>query len=167
MKILLLSLLVCLPTFADVKLVHISKSIVINKPISEVYNHVKNTLNDDTWRTEVNSMEADGDFVIGTTYTEDAHIGLKRNFITKTTLLELIKDKRAFYKTASDAKYFLSSLREVESIEAFKTRFIYTVEFDYEMSKETLMVKLPVEVLTFSYGLIMNQYLNNLKDYLE
>ncbi len=167
MKLLLISLLLSSPVYSQVKLVHISKSIIINRPIQEVFELVKNTLNDDTWRTEVNSMEADGPFALGTTYTEDAHIGLQRNFITRTTLVKLIENKLALYLTPEDAKYFLSSLREVISIDEENTKFTYTVEFDSEMSKETLMIHLPNEVLEFSYGLIMNQYLKNLKDYLD
>ncbi|PIP88938.1 MAG: hypothetical protein COW01_05115 [Bdellovibrionales bacterium CG12_big_fil_rev_8_21_14_0_65_38_15] len=167
MKLLLISIMWIFPAFSQVNLVRISKSIEIKRPIQEVFEHVKNTLNDDTWRTEVNTMEADGPFMIGTTYTEDAHIGLQTNFITKTTLISLIENKLAFYQTPENAKYFLSSLREVESLNDQKTKFTYTVEFDYEMSKETLRIKLPKEVLEFSYGLIMSQYLKNLKEYLD
>lgn len=167
MKTILLSLLVSFPAHSQVKLVHISKSIVINRTIEEVFHHVKNTLNDDTWRTEVNSMEADGPFALGTTYIEDAHIGLQRNFITKTVLVNIVENDTAFYVTPKNAKYFLSSLRTVESIGEDQTKFTYTVEFDAMMSKETLMILLPHEVLAFSYGIIMGQYLKNLKDYLE
>lgn len=167
MKTILLSLLFCLPAFGQKKLITISKSIEIQAPIEDVFDHVKNTLNDDTWREEVNSMEADGPFMIGTTFTEDAHIGLERNFITKTTLIELIDNERAFYQTPLNAKYFLSSLRKVQALSSDKTKFTYSVEFDHEMSKETLRIKLPEQVLEFSYGLIMSKYLKNLKHYFE
>ncbi len=144
--------------------VTISKSILINEKIEDVYIHVSNTLNDDTWRTEVNDMQADGAFEVGTTFTEDAHIGLRKNFITKTVLMELIENKKAFYQTPLDAKYFLSSLREVEVVSESKTRFTYTVVFDRAMSRETLGANLPSGLLEFSYGLIMKGYLRNLAE---
>ncbi len=147
-------------------LVKISKSIILEESLVRVFTHVSNTMNDDTWRTEVNSMDADGDFEVGTTFTEDAHIGLRKNFITKTTLRQLVANKKAFYQTTADAKYFLSSLREVEKIDQYRTRFTYTVIFDRSMSLETLGANLPASLLEFSYGIIMKNYLNNLKRYL-
>ncbi len=148
-------------------LTHLSKSIIIDKPIEEVFNHVKDTMNDDTWRSEVNQMQADGSFQVGTTYTEDAHIGLRRNFITKTVLVEVRENEKAYYETPDEAKYALTSLREVEKISDSKTKFTYTVEFDSRMSRETLGLNLRPGILQVSYGVIMAKYLRNLKRYLE
>ncbi len=148
-------------------LTQISKSIVIHKDIETVYEHVKDTMNDDTWRTEVNDMSADGPFRLGTTYTEDAHIGLNRNFITKTVLMGYFKNKMAYYVTPLKAKYFLSSLRQVKKIDEETTEFTYTVKFDSRMSEETLGINLSPRILEISYGIIMKQYLRNLKRYLE
>jgi hypothetical protein len=148
-------------------LTHISRSIIIKKPLSEVFDHVKDTTHDDTWRTEVNQMDANGPFQVGTTYTEDAHIGFNRNFITRTVLLILNPLEKAYYQTPPDAPYFLSSLREVKKIDHEMTEFTYTVEFDSRMSRETLGLNLPPTLLELSYGVIMKNYLLNLKSYLE
>ncbi len=144
----------------------IEKSIIIHRPHAEVFAHISNSLNDHTWRSEVNSMEADGPFGIGTTFTEDAHIGLNPHFITRTVLLEL-SDEHAYYQTPADARFYLSSLRRVESVSPYKCRVTYRVEFDVAMSEPTLGVKLPAQVLSPSYGVIINHYLRNLRAYLE
>jgi len=148
-------------------LTRITKSITINQDITTVFDHVKNTMNDDTWRSEVNQMQADGPFEVGTTYTEDAHIGLNRSFITKTILADIRKNQRAFYVTPQDAPYYLSSLREVERIDDQTTKFTYSVEFDSRMSKETLGINLSPKILAATYGMIMSKYLRNLKRYLQ
>ena len=171
----LLSLSLNIVAIEEEFLTEISQSIVINKPIDEVYDHVKDTMNDDTWRNEVREMTADGPFAIGTTYTEVAHIGLNRNFVTKTILVDLRKNQRAFYITPTDAPYFLSSLREVKKLKSDEideknqqsTEFTYTVKFDSRMSKENLGVNLSPRILEISYGIIMKKYLRNLKRYLE
>ena len=168
MNKVLISILFCIistSTFAKVNLVIISKKIVIDKPIEQVFFHVSNTMNDYTWREEVNEMSGDGNFEVGTTYTEDAHIGLQPNFITKTQLLDLQENDRAYYETPKDAKYFLSSLREVKSLTNNKTLFTYTVIFDSELSKVTLGLRVPRSILRISYGVIINKYLINLKAY--
>ncbi len=172
MKSLLLTLCILLSHagFAQIEeqyRTHLSKSIIINKDISTVFEHVKNTMNDDTWRTEVNQMQADGPFQVGTTYTEDAHIGLRRNFITKTVLVALEENVKAYYETPTQATYALTSLREVKRIDDEKTEFTYTVEFDSRMSRETLGINLSPSILQVSYGVIMAKYLRNLKRYLE
>lgn len=160
-------LLLSLSTHAKTRLVTISKSVIINKDITSVFDHVKNTLNDDTWRKEVNHMSADGPFQIGTTYTEDAHIGFQKHFITKTVLVGLKDLDHALYITPKNAKYYLSSLREVKSLGPHRTKFTYTVKFDQRMSKVTLGVSTPRPLLVIGYGVIMSQYLNKLKRHLE
>lgn len=168
-KIIVLNILLIfsIGTFAKEKYVHISKSILINAPLSKVFNVVKNTMNDHLWRDEVNSMTASGDFEIGTIYTEDAHIGLAKNFITRTQLVEFVPSSHAYYITPKDAPYFLQSNRNVLRIDQGKTLFTYTVTFDASMSKATLGVKLPAKVLEKSYGVIINKYLRNLKRHLQ
>ena len=165
--ILSLCLLLLVTSTRANDLVEISKSIVINVHQEAVFDHVKDTTNDHTWRNEVNSMTADGDFEVGTRYTEDAHIGLQRNFITTTVLKELQDLQLAYYETPQDAKYFLSSSRNVERLNDRQTLFTYIVKFDPKMSKETLGQYYSIGFLKLSYGLIMNFYLNNLKNYLE
>ena len=134
MKTILLSLALLISTsaLAKLNLVKVSRSIVIDEKSSTVYEVFANTLNDHLWRDEVNSIVADGPFEVGTNYTEDAHIALKKNFITKVQLVELIDQELALYKTPEDAPFFLSSKRKVEQLSDGKTRATYTVEFDYE-----------------------------------
>jgi hypothetical protein len=158
-------LFVSMSSFASKGLVEISKSIVIDAPVDIVFNHVSNTMNDHTWRDEVNSMSADGAFEVGTIFTEDARIGLQQNFITRTQLLDLKENLSAYYETPNNDKFFLSSYRHVKSVSSNKTLFTYTVKFDQEMSKVTLGVKVPRSILKIGYGVIMKRYLVNLKEY--
>jgi hypothetical protein len=163
----LVLLLLSLNSFATQKLVHINKSVEIDQDIKVVFDLVSNTMNDHHWRSEVNDMSADGEFAVGTIFTEDAHIGLRKNFITRTQLIELHDLKNAFYVTPKDAPYFLSSRREVKELSNGKTLVTYTVKFDPKMSRVTVAIPLPRKVLEVSYGLIIKKYLKNLKKYLE
>lgn len=154
-------------SFAYTKLVSISKSIEIDVNKERVFEIVSNTMNDHLWRSEVNSMEADGEFAVGTIFTEDAHIGFRKHFITSTQLIELIEDKKAFYVTPPNAPFYLSSKREVKTLQNGGTIFTYTVLFDPKMSRSTLGVAVPVKVLEISYGVIIKTYLKNLKKFLN
>ncbi len=149
------------------ELVTISKSISINKDVEVVFNLVKNTMNDDIWRSEVNSMQASGEFEVGTVYTEDARIGFNRNFVTRTQLVRLVENKEAFYVTPKSEPYFLSSLRQVEKMKNGKTKFTYTVQFDKNMSKKAFGLNVSKRMLKLGYSVIMGQYLRRLKNYLE
>ncbi|MBC76354.1 MAG: hypothetical protein CME64_10100 [Halobacteriovoraceae bacterium] len=169
MKTILLSLALLISTsaLAKLNLVKVSRSIVIDEKSSTVYEVFANTLNDHLWRDEVNSIVADGPFEVGTNYTEDAHIALKKNFITKVQLVELIDQELALYKTPEDAPFFLSSKRKVEQLSDGKTRATYTVEFDYEMTRHTAYFPIPKKIVWFAYDQIMKKYLLNLKSHFE
>ncbi|WP_127714481.1 hypothetical protein [Halobacteriovorax sp. HLS] len=153
--------------FAVGKLATISKSILIESSHSDVFDIVKNTMNDYLWRSEVNHMSSNGEFEIGTIYTEDAHIGFAKNFITRTQLVELKSEDYAFYITPKDSPYYLESLRQVKRIDHNRTLFTYTVKFEASMSKATIGISLPAKVLEKSYGVIMNKYLRSLRNHLE
>ncbi len=152
---------------ANLNLVKVSRSIIIDQESSEVFELFANTLNDHLWRDEVNHIISDGPFEVGTNYTEDAHIALKKNFITKVQLVELIDQKLALYKTQDDAPFFLSSKSEVNELSDRKTRVTYSVEFEYKMTKHTAYFPIPKKIVWLAYDQIMKKYLLNLKRHLE
>lgn len=149
------------------ELITISQSVLIEREVEIVFDLVKNTMNDDIWRSEVNSMQASGEFEVGTVYTEDARIGLNKNFITRTQLVRLVENSKAFYVTPKSEPYFLTSLRQVEKTQNGMTKFTYTVQFDKNMSKKAFGINISKRMLKLGYSVIMKQYLRKLKNYLE
>lgn len=149
------------------ELITISQSVLIEREVEIVFDLVKNTMNDDIWRSEVNSMQASGEFEVGTVYTEDARIGLNKNFITRTQLVRLVENSEAFYVTPKSEPYFLTSLRSVEKTQNGMTKFTYTVQFDKNMSKKAFGINISKRMLKLGYSVIMKQYLRKLKNYLE
>lgn len=163
MKIFLSLLILSTSVCAQASLAYVQKSVILTKPLEEVFEYVKDTTHDKCWRREVNSMTANAPFGIGTFYVEDAHIGLNRNFITTTQITDLKDNDFVLYETPADAKYYLSSHRKVQKISESKTKFTYTIQFDPKMSKETLGLYIPARILSASYGILVRSYMRKLK----
>lgn len=150
------------------EIVQVKRSIVINQPIEKVCAFVTNPLNDHLWRSEVNSMVIEGDALeVGAVVVEDAWIGLRRNFITKTRIEVLDCPHEGLYITTEDNPYFLKSHRTFEVVGENQTRFTYDVEFGVEMITATLALPLRPSFVSQMYGVKMWTYLKKLQRVLK
>ncbi|EPZ50026.1 polyketide cyclase/dehydrase and lipid transport [Bacteriovorax sp. BAL6_X] len=164
--LLLITLLISNITFA-IETVQVTGSIEINTPIEEVFEFVADPMNDHHWRSEVNDMATNSrTFEIGSTFREDAWIGIRKHFITTTELIELNAPHQALFETVRSNPYFLRSNRMFKESEN-GTIFTYVVDFDRRMIKETFGFNAKPEVVVKLYGVLMKKYLKKLKRKLE
>jgi len=144
--------------------VTVKHSVVLDAPIDKVCEFITNPLNDDQWRSEVNDMTIEGGVLeVGAVIAEDAWIGLRRNFITKTRVEILNCPDEALFITTNDNPFYLRSHRYFESIDESSTRFTYDVEFDVKMIPATLGGNWNPDFVSSMYGIQMKRYLNKLK----
>ncbi|MFG1501295.1 SRPBCC family protein [Halobacteriovorax sp. XZX-3] len=147
--------------------VQVTGSIEIDAPIEEVFEFVADPMNDHHWRSEVNDMATNSrTFEVGSTFREDAWIGIRKNFITTTELIKLNAPYQALFETVRSNPYFLRSNRMFNESEN-GTLFTYVVDFDRRMIKETFGFNAKPEVVVKLYGVLMKKYLKKLKKRLE
>jgi hypothetical protein len=146
------------------EIVQIKRSIVIDEPIEKVCAFVTNPMNDHLWRSEVNSMVIEGDDLeVGVLVIEDAWIGLRRHFITKTRIEALNCPHEGLFITTEDNPYYLKSHRSFEMLGENQTRFTYDLEFGVEMIPATLRLPLKPDFVSKMYGIKMWSYLKKLQ----
>jgi len=164
-KLLITALFFTTQAFA-LETVTIAKQIEIDIDEKLLFEFVSNPLNDHKWRSEVNDISTEGELQEGSVFVEDAFIGLRRNFITKTQLVQLSFPHIAVFETTDDNPYFLRSTRMVTKV-GDKIVFKYLVEFDKKMIKKVFGLGVPASVVRQAYGLRMTQYLLKLRSILE
>lgn len=154
--------------YLENEVVQVEQKIVINAPIEKVCSFVTNPLKDFLWRTEVHSISANGDVTeVGTVFTEDAFIALKRHFITKTELIKHDCPREAIFVTTDDNPFYLKSRRYFKSLAPSKTEFSYIVDFDTRMIKETIGLRLRPALVKALYERRMKNYLIELRKLLK
>lgn len=137
--------------------VNISESIVIFSPIEKACEFISNPLNDYIWRSEVNTIIQEGN-----TFVEDAWIGIRRNFITVTELVDSSCPAYSHFITVPENPYYLSSHRSFSVINEHSSRFTYTVDFDVKMIKETFGFEAKPKVVRELYRILMRSYMRRL-----
>jgi len=143
-------------------------SVVIEASQEEVFEFVANPLNDHLWRSEVNRIESSGEIsAVGTEFLENAWIGIQKNFITITRLVEYKAPDRALFITVDRNPYFLKSDRIFSSLKDGKTLFTYKVDFDKKMVPKTFGINVRPSIVKKLYGILMKKYLRKLKSILD
>ncbi len=161
-----LILLLSIKTFS-LELVQSTGKVTIKAPIEMVYDLVSSPMNDHLWRSEVNEMTTNNEsVVIGSWYREDAWIGIRRNFITTTTVVEVDSPNKVVFVTPEGSPFYLKSRRFFNE-ENGETTFSYIVDFDRRMIKETFGLDISPQVVMKLYAFQMKRYLKKLKDVLE
>lgn len=151
----------------SLELVQSTGSVKINAPIDKVFDLVSSPMNDHLWRSEVNDMTTNNESVmIGSWYREDAWIGIKRNFITTTAVVEIEAPKRVIFVTPKSSPFYLKS-RRFFSHDNGVTTFKYVVDFDRKMIKETFGFNASPKIVMKLYSFQMKRYLKKLKQILE
>lgn len=163
MKLIALFSILGVPLWA-LETVQVSQSVVINAPIEEVCQFATNPLNDHLWRREVNDISVEGEVdSVGSVFTEDAFIGIRRHFITMTELVAYECPSYATFVTVESNPYYLKSHRSFEALSSNKTRFTYTVDFDRRMIRPTFGFNAKPGLVAGLYSYRMFNYLHRLK----
>lgn len=148
--------------------VHVEQGIVINAPIEKVCSFVGDPLNDHLWRREVHQITVEGrSGQLGSVYTEDAFIGIKPHFITKTKLTTYSCPYEVTFVTVEDNPYYLRSHRTFEVNDTVGTLFKYDVDFEEAMILETFGFPANPQVVADLYSIRMYGYLLRLKKILS
>ena len=135
MKALTISFILTLSAIAfayDTNYFVVENSIVINRPIDIVFEFAANPLNDEQWRSEVNKIEANGPWEVGTIYKEDSTLGLNPHYKTITKMLELEHPKKMVVQTGQEYLH-LRSERTFKELNERKTIMTYHVQVDKGM----------------------------------
>ena len=149
------------------ELVQSTGSIDIKAPIDKVFDLVSSPMNDHLWRSEVNDMTTNTESVeVGSWYREDAWIGIRRNFITTTAVVEIDAPNKVIFITPKESPFYLKS-RRFFTHEDGVTTFRYVVDFDRRMIKETFGLNVSPKVVMKLYSFQMRRYLKKLKNILE
>ncbi|WP_290736500.1 SRPBCC family protein [Halobacteriovorax sp. JY17] len=166
-KILYLFLIFISFNSLSLELVQSTGSIDIKAPIDKVFDLVSSPMNDHLWRSEVNDMTTNNHSVeIGSWYREDAWIGIRRNFITTTEVIEVDPPYKVIFTTIEGSPYFLKS-RRFFTEKSGVTTFTYIVDFDRRMIKETFGVNISPKIVMKLYKFQMKRYLKKLKKEFE
>jgi hypothetical protein len=169
MKNLIVSLTIILSTAVSAgekSYFELINSIIINRPIDKVFEFAANPMNDEQWRSEVNGIDSDGGWEVGTTYREDSTLGLNPHFETITKMTELEYPKKMVVKTGND-RLHLRSERTFSALGDNKTKMTYKVQVDKTMPFIATKLPVPNFLVKFYYGQVMQGYLGDLKNILE
>jgi len=140
------------------EVVQVQSTIILNTDQEKACTYVSNPLNDHHWRKEVNSIiRVDGQYI------EDAWIGIRKNFITITELIDSNCPNFSTFITTKENPYYLRSHRSFQYIDDNKTEFTYTVDFDVKMIKETFGFQAKPSVVKELYLILMRSYMRKLK----
>lgn len=156
--------LVAVPAAADTFVVR--ESITIDVPQEEAFCFAGNPANDVAWRSEVNTMTADGPWAVGTTYYEDSTLGFNPSYVTVTELVVLDAPTRMVVQTPADS-LFLRAERTFERLSATSTRFTYRLEVDTRMPRDATGLPLPTWLVRWHYSNVMRRYQRKLERLLE
>ncbi len=166
------SIFVCLTLLLSLKslsleLVQSTGQVTIKAPIDKVFDLVSSPMNDHLWRSEVNDMTTNNeDVVVGSWFREDAWIGIRRNFITTTAVIEIDAPQRVIFETPKGSPFYLKSRRYFSEV-GDQTIFKYVVDFDRRMIKETFGLNVSPKIVMKLYSFQMKRYLKKLKEVLE
>lgn len=144
----------------------VENRVLIDADIEEVFAFAGNPINDGEWRAEVNVMEANGPWEVGTQYDEDSHLGFNPHYITPTVMTELDPPHLMVVETPEDNLY-LKATRSFEETDDGETLMTYRLEVDKRMPANTLGFPIPVVLARIYYDNVMKTYLWRLKHLLE
>lgn len=151
----------------SLELVQSTGEVTISAPIDKVFDLVSSPMNDHLWRSEVNDMTTNNDdVVVGSWFREDAWIGIRKNFITTTAVIEIDAPYKVIFETPAGSPFYLKSQRFFTEDKG-KTTFKYVVDFDRKMIKETFGLNVSPQIVMKLYSFQMKRYLNKLKKILE
>lgn len=151
----------------SLELVQSTGRVTIKAPIDKVYDLVSSPMNDHLWRSEVNDMTTNNEsVVVGSWYREDAWIGIRKNFITTTAVVEVNPPYKVIFVTPKGSPFYLKS-RRFFSEKNGETTFSYIVDFDKKMIKETFGLNISPKIVMKLYAFQMKRYLKKLKEVLE
>lgn len=148
------------PTFT------IENTIEIRADIEAVFAFAANPLNDGKWRLEVNDMEAFGPWEVGTSYLEDARLGLTPHYLTETILVELDPPYTMVVETP-EGDLYLRATRSFEETDDGGTVMTYRLDVDKRMPADAAGFRIPQFFVEFYYNHAMRGYLWKLKNILE
>jgi len=144
----------------------IENSIIIDADIETVFAFAADPLNDSQWRSEVNVMDADGPWEVGTVYYEDSRLGLNPHYITPTVLTDLESPYLMVVETPEDNLY-LQAIRVFEELDDGRTLMTYRLEVDVRMPADASGFHFPQFLVEIYYSNVMRCYLRQLKNILE
>ncbi len=147
------------------QIITITRSIEIDLPKEEILEYVSDLNKDHIWRDEVDSMLLITSEVYGNGAIEHSSFG-KNKTITPTFVTQKT-DHSITFETPDTVKYYLASIREVESLDNGKSTFTYHLRFDNTMTKEISPFKIPKFITKMFYGKRMKKYLKVLKSEIE
>ncbi len=148
--------------------IKISGSITILKDSKTVFDFISNLEHDKLWRKEVNYTNVSGGSILNSIATEDSFLSKRvPSHILNLQCIELVENKLVAYQTLPDSKFFLKSIRKVESVSQNETRVLYSIEFDKGIVKHGLGFALPDFIINLAAKADMKKYLSKLKSIME
>jgi hypothetical protein len=155
-------------TGATSDLIHVSRSIQIQKDATEVFAFVADMRNDPLWRKEINKTVASGNPQQGIKIEEDSFLsGRTPNHILHLECTLFEAGSRVIYQTVAESPLYLQSIREVNSVAPGITTVTYTISFDKGIVKKGIGFNLPALVIRYVTHTDMVKYLRKLKAILE
>jgi len=145
-----------------------SDTINISTDYKTVFEYISNLENDRFWRKEINSTTMSSKPQTGVMATENSFLSKRvPNNVLILKCIELLENKHIVYQTLSDSKFYLKSVRKVESISENESKVTYTIEFDNSIVKHGLGIGLPKFIIDMVTKSDMKKYLKKLKAVLE
>ena len=133
-----------------------------------VFDYISNLSNDKFWRKEINSTTMNSKPQINALAAENSYLSKR---VPDNMLLlvcsEFVENKKVVYQTLPDSKFFLKSLRMVESVSENETKVTYTIAFDQRIVIHGLGFSLPTLLVQLVAKHDMKKYLAALKTLLE
>lgn len=147
------------------QIISITRNIDIPVDEEVLLSYISNLSNDLVWRAEVDSMV----MVSSSKYGEGAieYSSFGKNKTITPTFISKQTEKSIEFTTPNTAKYYLASIREVNTVEKGQARFKYTLVFDNNMTKEISPFRVPKFITRMMYGSRMNKYLKTLSNHLQ
>ncbi len=148
--------------------INIKDHILINKNAANIFAFIANLENDKQWRKEINETTMYGDAKLGVMAKESSYLSKRvpANLLElsciKYTLNEII-----VFKTLPSSPFYLESIRKLEKINEFQTKFIYEITFDKSIVKHGLGIGLPNFLIYMVAKVNMKKYLLKLKEIVE
>ncbi len=133
-----------------------------------VFDYIANLSNDKFWRKEINSTTMNTKPQMNALATENSYLSKRvPDNMLHLICTEFVENKKVVYQTLPDSKFFLKSLRMVESVSENETKVTYTIAFDKCIVKHGLGFSLPTLIVELVAKHDMKKYLAALKALLE
>lgn len=146
----------------------LSGEITISNNAVSTFQYISNLENDPFWRKEINSTEMNSSPQLKALAKESSYLSKKQPAnVLELECIEFIDQQKIVYQTLSTSPFYLKSIREVKSLSAHETQFIYSIIFDKNIVKHGLGFSLPTFIIKMAAQSDMKKYLKKLKEILE